>query len=261
MPQIDLNADLGESFGVWVLGDDAAMLDIVTSANIACGFHAGDALTLQRTCAMAAERGVVIGAQVSYRDLAGFGRRAMAMDPAELSAEVIYQLGALDGMCRVAGTRVRYVKPHGALYNVAAVDDDQAQAIVTAVGLYDPTLPILGLPGSRLLAAAREAGLIGVPEAFTDRAYLPDGRLVPRNQPGAVVHDPAAVAARAVELVTTGHVRAIDGSMIEISAESLCTHGDSPDAVGMARAVRTALEGAGVTIRSFIEMLDEGGEL
>lgn len=251
MATIDLNSDLGESFGTWRLGDDESMLDIVTSANVACGFHAGDALTLQRTCAAAAERGVVIGAQVSYRDLAGFGRRFIAMDPAELTADVLYQLGALEAMCRVAGTRVSYVKPHGALYHAVTDHEDQAAALVAAVTAYDPSLPIMGLPGAASLRLAAEAGLRPVTEAFADRGYTSGGRLVPRGQPGDLLHDPEEVASRMARLATEGLIVADDGSDVEVRAESICTHGDSPGAVAISAAVREALTDAGVRIAPF----------
>jgi UPF0271 protein len=250
--RIDLNSDLGESLGNWKLGDDEAMLDIVTSANVACGFHAGDSLTLQRTCARAAERGVVVGAQVGYRDLAGFGRRFIDMEAAELTADVIYQIGALEAMCRVAGVRVEYVKPHGALYNAIVHHEEQAAAVVAAVVALDPSLPVMGLPGSAFLRIAQEAGLRTVAEAFADRAYTPEGHLVPRRQPGAVLHDPELVAARMVRLATEGRITAVDGTEIEVRADSICTHGDSPGAVEMARAVRTALTGVGIEIAAFV---------
>lgn len=247
----DLNSDLGESFGRWTLGDDDAMLGVVTSANVACGFHAGDATTLRRTCARAAEGGVVVGAQVGYRDLAGFGRRFVDMDPVELADDVVYQMGALDGMCRVAGTALRYVKPHGALYNAVVHHTDQARAVVDAVRAYDPALPVLGLPGSELLRLAEAAGLRAVPEFFVDRGYTPDGTLVRRSEPGAVLHDAAEVAERVRRLLGDGVVRAVDGSTVAVRAESACVHGDSPGAVEMARAVRAALEGDGVELRAF----------
>ena len=249
--RIDLNADLGESFGTWVLGDDEAMLDVVTSANVACGFHAGDATTIRRTVAAAVARGVTVGAQVGYRDLAGFGRRRIDIDPADLTADVLYQLGALEAMCRVAGTRVAYVKPHGALYTTAAVDEGQARAVVGAVAAYDRTLPLLGLPGSVLLRAAEDEGVPTVAEAFADRGYAADGHLVPRSADGAVLHDPDEVAARVVRLVTEGSVVAVDGSVVEVGARSVCTHGDTPGAVAIARAVRSALEAADVVVEPF----------
>lgn len=249
--RIDLNSDLGESFGRWVLGDDEAVLGIVTSANVACGFHAGDPTTLRRTCEQAAQRGVVVGAQVGYRDLAGFGRRFIDVAPAELAADVVYQLGALDGMCRVAGTAVRYLKPHGALYNTVVHHTAQAEAVVAAVRDYDATLPVLGLPGSEFLRIAAAAGLRTVTEFFVDRGYTPDATLVPRSQPGALLHDPAEVTARVLRMVTDGVVAAVDGTDVAVTAESLCVHGDSPGAVEMATAVRTGLERAGVELRAF----------
>jgi UPF0271 protein len=249
--RIDLNSDLGESFGRWTLGDDDAMLGLVTSANVACGFHAGDATTLRRTCARATRGGVAVGAQVSYRDLAGFGRRFVDMDPGELADDVVYQLGALEGMCRVAGTSVRYVKPHGALYNAVVHHAGQARAVVAAVRDYDAALPVLGLPGSELLRAAEEAGLRAVSEFFVDRGYTPEGTLVPRSEPGALLHDPDAVTTRALRMVIDGVVAAVDGSDVRVTAESVCVHGDSPGAVAMAQAVRHGLGSAGVELRAF----------
>lgn len=251
MAAIDLNSDLGEGFGAWRMGDDAAMLDVVTSANIACGFHAGDPATLLDTTGAALGRGVVVGAQVGYRDLPGFGRRFIDVVPAELTADILYQLGALDGLARVHGGRVRYVKPHGALYNAIVHHEAQARAVVEAVRLYDPSLPVLGLPGSVFLDAAERAGLRAVPEAFADRGYTPGGTLVPRREPGAVLDDPDAVAARVLTMVRDGTVTAVDGSIVEVRAESVCVHGDSPGAVAMARAVRAGLDEAGITVRPF----------
>ncbi len=251
MDALDLNSDLGESFGQWVLGDDEAMLELVTSANVACGFHAGDPTTLRRTCAIAAERGVVVGAQVGYRDLAGFGRRFIDVAPGELADDVVYQIGALDGMCRVAGTAVRYVKPHGALYNAIVHHEEQAAAVVAAVRDYSPDLPVLGLPGSAFLRVAERAGLRAVPEFFVDRGYTPQGTLVPRREAGALLHDPAEVTARVLRLVSDGVVAAVDGSDVAVRAASACVHGDSPGAVDMARAVRAGLAEAGVPVRAF----------
>ncbi|MEU7989881.1 5-oxoprolinase subunit PxpA [Streptosporangium canum] len=248
---IDLNADLGEGFGIWRLGDDMALLDVVTSANIACGFHAGDPLTIRRTCAAAVDRGVMIGAQVSYRDLAGFGRREMEVDPEELCAEVLYQLAAVDGIARAMGGRVSYVKPHGALYNRICRDLEQADAVVEAVADYDRDLPLLTLPGSAVHEIAAREGVATVTEAFADRAYTPAGTLLPRRSPGAVLHDPAAVAARAVRMATARTVTAVDGSQVPVDARSICVHGDTPDAVLLARAVRDGLIAAGVTLKAF----------
>lgn len=252
MTAFDLNSDLGESFGRWELGDDEAMLDVVTSANVACGFHAGDPSTLRRTVAGAAANGVVVGAQVAYRDLAGFGRRFIDVPPADLTADVLYQIGGLEAMCRVAGTTVRYVKPHGALYNATVHHREQAKAVVTAVAEYDAALPVLGLPGSELLRAAEEAGLRGVPEFFVDRGYTPEGALVSRREEGAVLHDPDEVTARLLRMLDEGVVRAVDGSDVRVCAESACVHGDSPGAVGMATAVRAGLEKAGVELKGFV---------
>jgi UPF0271 protein len=248
---IDLNSDLGEGFGTWTLGDDDALLEVVTSANVACGFHAGDPDILRRICGLAAERGVVIGAQVAYRDLHGFGRRAMEVDPPTLTNEVIYQIAALDGFARIAGTRVSYVKPHGALYNAVVHHVDQAAAVVEAVRLYDASLPVMGLPGSSILNQAVDAGLSTVTEAFADRGYTPQGTLVPRSQPGALLHDPQEVAERMVTMVRTGQLTASDGSDVAVSASSICVHGDSPAAVEMAVAVRKALTEAGIDVRPF----------
>ena len=250
-PVIDLNSDVGESFGRWVLGDDAAMMAAITSANVACGFHAGDPTTLRRTCRAAAEGGVVIGAQVGYRDLAGFGRRFIDMDPVELADDIVYQVGALQALAAVAGSRVSYVKPHGALYNTAVHHREQAQAVVDAVRSVDPALPLLGLPGSTLLRLAEAGGLRAVPEAFADRGYTPQGTLVARSQPGALLHDPDEVAARMLRLVTEGLIRSVDGTDVPVRAESVCVHGDSPGAVAMAAAVRGSLTRAGVVVRAF----------
>jgi UPF0271 protein len=248
---IDLNADLGESFGRWTLGDDAAMVGLVTSANVACGFHAGDPLTLLRTVELAVAAGVRVGAQVSYRDLAGFGRRFVDASVDELRADVIYQLGALDGVCRAAGTRVTYVKPHGALYNTVVHHGAHAEAVVGAVLAYGPELGILGLPNSELLRQATAAGIRCHAEAYADRAYNADGTLVSRRDPGALLDDPAVVAERVVRMVTQGRLTAVDGTELEIEPDSVCIHGDSPGAVAMARQVRAALAGAGVGIEAF----------
>ena len=239
MAVIDLNADLGESFGNWSMGDDAAMLDVVTSANIACGFHAGDPSAIRRTVQAAVERDVVIGAHVGYPDLVGFGRRRMDVEPDDLLADVLYQLGALDGMCRVAGTRLRYVKAHGALYHRVNSDLVQARAFANAVALYDATLPILGADGP-LLAEAVSNGLRVVGEGFADRSYRDDGTLVPRSEPGAVHSDPQAVAVQAVALARREEIG------------SVCLHGDSTNAVSNACEVHTRLLREGFTVQSFV---------
>jgi 5-oxoprolinase (ATP-hydrolysing) subunit A len=248
---VDLNSDLGEGYGRWALGDDAALLKVVTSANVACGFHAGDPATIDRTVRAAAERGVAVGAQVSYPDLVGFGRREIDVPPDELTADVLYQIGALEAFARAAGGRVRYVKPHGALYNRIARDPVQAAAVVEAVRRYDPALPLLTLPGSAAMEAAAEAGIAAVGEGFADRAYTAEGRLVSRREPGAVLDDPERVAARAVAMATEGRVETIDGGDVTVEIASLCVHGDTPGAVELARAVRAALEEAGVALEAF----------
>lgn len=249
--RFDLNADLGEGFGIWRLGDDEGLLDVITSANVACGFHAGDPLTMRRVCAAAAERGVAIGAQVGYRDLAGFGRRRIDVAPDELAADVLYQLGALAACARAAGTRVRYVKPHGALYNTAADDPVQAGAVAGAVAAYDSTLPLLGLPGSALAEAAAAVGVPFVTEAFADRAYRADGRLLPRSEPGAVIEDPYEVVARAAAFAVQGRTTAVDGTVLAVDARSICVHGDTPGAVYLAGEIRRTLADAGVTLTPF----------
>jgi UPF0271 protein len=251
MSTVDLNADLGEGFGVWVLGDDNAMLDIVTSANVACGFHAGDPAGLARVCRAAAQRGVRIGAQVSYRDLAGFGRRFIDATPEDLTADVMYQIGALSALAAAAGSAVSYVKPHGALYNTIVTHEDQARAVAQAVHAVDPDLPVLGLAGSAFLKHAGELGLPTVCEAFADRAYRPDGALVSRRERGAVLHDAGEIADRVITMVTEGQVTAVDGSTIPISVESVCVHGDSPGAVQIAHAVRDRLTASGVALAPF----------
>ncbi|MFJ7068941.1 LamB/YcsF family protein [Streptomyces sp. NPDC101115] len=248
---IDLNADLGEGFGRWTLTDDERLLSVVTSANVACGFHAGDAATMRRVCALAAERGVRVGAQVSYRDLAGFGRRAMDVPAEELAAEVAYQIGALEVFARAAGATVAYVKPHGALYNRVVHDEEQAAAVVAGVLLASAGLPVLGLPGSRLHEAAEKAGLPVVGEAFGDRAYRADGTLLPRGQEGAVLHEPAEVVERSVSMARFGVVTAHCGRAVPVRARSLCLHGDTPGAVDLARRVRSGLESAGIRVEAF----------
>lgn len=251
MPTIDLNSDLGESFGQWSMGDDAAMLDIVTSANVACGFHAGDPAGILRTLKAAAAKGVTIGAHVAYPDLVGFGRRNMDIASDELSADVVYQIGALQALATAAGTRVRYVKPHGALYNTIAHDTRQALAVIEAIRAVDARLVLVALAGSPLIELARREGLTCIAEAFADRAYTPQGTLVSRREPGAVLHDAEQVARRMLRLVQSGEVEAIDGSITRVEADSICVHGDSPGAIQMAREVRQLLEQSGVSLQAF----------
>ncbi|MGY8525582.1 LamB/YcsF family protein [Paracidovorax citrulli] len=251
MTQIDLNSDLGESFGAWTMGNDAAMLDIVSSANVACGFHAGDPVGILRTLEAAQARGVAVGAHISYPDLQGFGRRNMDVASADLIADAIYQIGALSGLAAAAGTTVRYVKPHGALYNTIAHDERQARDVIAAIRRINPDLALVALAGSPLVTWAREAGLRVIAEAFADRAYTPQGTLVSRREKGAVLHDAEQVAQRMLRLVREGVVEAIDGSLARVEAQSICVHGDSAGALEMARAVRDALERDGVTVRAF----------
>ena len=253
MKHIDLNSDLGESLGAWSMGDDAAMLAIVTSANVACGFHAGDAAGILATLKAAKERGVAVGAHVAYPDLAGFGRRNMDVASCDLVADVIYQIGALQGLATAAGTQVTYVKPHGALYHTIAHDERQARDVIAAIRAIDPGLALVALAGSPLVRWAEDAGLRVVAEAFADRAYTPQGTLVSRREKGAVLHDAALVAQRMLRLVQEGVVEAIDGSLTPVRADSICVHGDSPGAVAMAAEVRRTLEQAGIALASFTE--------
>ena len=248
---MDLNADLGEGFGSWAMGDDDALLDVVTSANVACGFHAGDPSIMRRVCRLAAERGVAIGAHVSYNDKPGFGRRFIDVEPPVLRDEVVYQIAALDAFARIAGSKVRYVKPHGALYNTIGHHEEQAAAVVGAIADYDRTLPVLGLPGAAWLRLAVEAGLTPVHEAFADRAYTPAGTLVSRREPGSVLHDGPEIAARCVAMATGSPIKDAEGGDLVLQPASICVHGDTPGAVGIAKLVREGLTGAGVTLRPF----------
>ena len=250
MTAIDLNSDLGESYGAWAMGDDAAMLAIVSSANVACGFHAGDPVGILNTVRAAAENGVSIGAHVS--DRVGFGRRDMDVTRDELIADTIYQIGALKGIAASAGVTVAYVKPHGALYNRIAQDAKQGQAVIDAILAIDPSLVLMGLAGAPILDLARKSGLNVVAEAFADRAYTPDGQLVSRREPGAVLHDTAEIAGRMLQLAREGTLEAIDGSTINIDAQSICVHGDSPGAVTIAREIRRTFEENGIVVRSFL---------
>ncbi|MGQ3077983.1 MAG: LamB/YcsF family protein [Allorhizobium sp.] len=252
MTAIDLNSDLGESYGAWAMGDDEAMLAIVSSANVACGFHAGDPLGIWKTVKAAAERGVSIGAHVSYPDRVGFGRRDMDVTSAELIADVIYQIGAIKGVAAAAGVTVGYVKPHGALYNRIAHDAKQGQAVIDGIKAIDPDLVMMGLAGSPILELARASGLKVVAEAFADRAYTPAGALVSRREPGAVLHDAGLIAKRMLQLAHHGTIEAIDGSTIKIDAQSICVHGDSPGAVAIAQEIRQAFEKDGIAVRSFL---------
>jgi UPF0271 protein len=253
MASIDLNSDLGEGFGPWPMGDDAAMLQIVTSANIACGFHAGDPAGILKVLKVAATRGVVVGAHVGYRDLVGFGRRNMDPSSEELVGDTIYQIGALQGLAKAAGTTVRYVKPHGALYNTIASDPRQAADVIAGIKAIDPSLILMALAGAPIVDQARAAGLTVVCEAFADRAYNADGSLVSRRLPGSVIHDPAEVAARMLRMVNEKRIAAIDGTDITLDAQSICIHGDTATAVSIASTLRDTLAARGVTLRSFVD--------
>jgi UPF0271 protein len=248
---IDLNADLGEYTGTSGASHDDAILDLVSSANIACGAHAGDAAVMQRTVDAAAARGVAIGAHPGYPDRAGFGRRPMEISPAALAASVMSQVRALAGYCVNAGTRLRYVKPHGALYNGAAQDAGLARVVAEAIAAVDPSLALLALAGSALVREGRRAGLTIAQEAFADRAYLPTGDLLSRDRAGSVLHDPREVAKRAVAMARDRFVITVDGVRLRVNADSICIHGDNPEALALLQATRSALEGAGFTIAPF----------
>lgn len=251
MLSIDLNADVGEGFGAYVLGPDAELLTLVSSASIACGFHAGDPVTMRKTVTAAAHHGVAIGAHPGYPDLLGFGRREMSATPDEITAYVLYQVGALDAVCRSCGTRLRYVKPHGALYNRAVGDPVTAAAIAKGVRLVGPGLTLLGLAGSHLIDAGKAVGLPTAAEAFADRAYTGDGSLVPRSEPRAVIHDVGAVVARSVQLVADQRVVAVDGTLLDVRADSLCVHGDTPGALDLLRALRAGFAERGIGVAPF----------
>jgi len=250
---VDLNADIGESFGRYELPGEDDLLSLITSANVACGFHAGDPMVMQRTVSAAAGRGVTVGAHPGYRDLIGFGRRELAASAAEIAADVVYQVGALDGFCRTAGTRVRYVKLHGALYHRASEDKEVAKAVAFALRQLDQELVVLGPEGSAMLQAANATGLDVAREAFVDRAYQPDGRLVPRRMPGAVLDDADAIAERALRMVQDRYVVAIDGTRCIIRADSLCVHGDGPKAVAVVRALRQRFDQEGISLAAFVK--------
>lgn len=247
---VDLNSDLGEGVGGSSKGDDA-LLSVVTSANIACGFHAGDPSIMRHVTQRAVSNGVSIGAHVAYRDLDDFGRRFMDVDPAVLRDEVTYQIGALDGFARLSGGRISYVKPHGGLYNAIVTHEAQAAAVVAAISAYDAGLVLMGLPGSVVLRLAEDAGLATAQEAFADRAYTPEGHLVPRTEPGAVLHEPEAIARRCLAMASGEPIQDINGDPLTLHPDSICVHGDTPGAVEIARRVRAALEGAGVTLAPF----------
>ena len=248
---VDLNSDLGESFGSWKMGNDEQILPVVSSANIACGFHAGDPLGILKTLQQAVKLDVTIGAHVSYPDLVGFGRRNMDLSQDELIADVLYQISALDGLAKVAGSKVQYVKPHGALYNTIAKDSVQAEAVIEAIKMYNPALVLVALAGSNLVAQARQAGLKVVSEAFADRAYNRDGSVVSRRLEGAVLHDAEFVAKRVVAMLKNGGVESIDGVFTPIQADTICLHGDTVGALEMSAAIKAELLTNDIQVRSF----------
>jgi UPF0271 protein len=252
MVSIDLNADMGESFGPWTMGHDERLMTSITSANIACGFHAGDPQVMRHTLALARTHGVAVGAHPGFPDLVGFGRRELRATPAEVEDLVLYQVAALAGMARAEGLSLQHVKAHGALYNMAARDPALAAAIARGVAAFDRTLILFGLPGSALLTAGADAGLPVAAEAFADRAYEPDGALQSRTRAGSVIHDPEAVVQRAVRLATRGEMIATDGTVLRLSAATLCLHGDTPGAADLARRVREGLEHAGVVVAPLV---------
>ena len=256
MYMIDLNSDIGESFGAYKMGDDASVMDAITSANVACGFHAGDPLVMKKTVSLCRDKGIAVGAHPGYPDLVGFGRRNMACTPDEVYSDCIYQIGALKLFCKTKGMAIQHVKPHGAMYNQAAKDPKLAMAIASAVNDAGAGFIILmGLANSEFAKAANELKVPFAAEAFADRAYMPDGALVPRSQPGAVIHDVEAAAKRVVRMATEGKVEAIDGTVINFRPHSVCMHGDTPEAVAMAKAVRAALVEAGVAIKNLKEVV------
>lgn len=255
MRKIDLNSDLGESFGAYTMGQDDQVLASVSSANVACGFHAGDPSVMVKTVKLAAQRGVAVGAHPGYPDLVGFGRRTMSCSPDEIYCDCLYQIGAIDGVCRAQGIELQHVKPHGAMYNAAAKDMNMAIAIAQAVKDISPSLILMGLAGSLFEEAARQVGIPFVSEAFADRAYMADGSLVPRTMKGAVIHDSQEAARQVLSMVTTGRIKAIDGTEIFMSPHSICLHGDTKEAVEMSAAVRKKLEEEKIVIANLKEVL------
>ncbi len=247
---IDLNCDMGESFGAYTIGHDAEVMPFITSANVACGFHGGDPMVIRDTIRLAKKHGVAVGAHPGFPDLAGFGRREMHMTAREVEDSLVYQIGAVAGLAAAEGMRLQHVKAHGALYNMAVRDAALAAAIARAIAAVDRSLIMLGLPNSELIRAGEQHGLHVVAEAFADRAYEPDGQLVSRRKPGAVIHDPEAVVARVIRMAAEGAATAIDGSTIRLGAGTICTHGDTPGAHELVRRIRAGLEAAGVTVRA-----------
>lgn len=253
MTRVDINCDMGESFGAWAMGDDGAMMRAITSANVACGAHAGDPAVMRRTARLAREHGVAVGAHPSFPDLEGFGRREMKFSSDEVEGLILVQLGGLAAIARAEGVTLRHVKPHGALYNMAARDGRIAEAIARAVHAFDPSLVLFGLAGSLMLPAGEAAGLQVASEVFADRAYERDGSLASRQRLGSVIHDPDQVAVRAVQMVRDGRVVVLSGESIAVKADTICVHGDTPGAPELARRIRTALEAEGIRVRAIAE--------
>ena len=249
MTTIDLNCDLGEGFGAYTLGDDTALMRVVSSANVACGFHAGDPRTMRRGVETARAHGVAVGAHPGFPDRVGFGRRDLGATDEEITTDTLYQIGALAAFCAAAGTALQHVKPHGALYNLAARDRHVADAVVAVIARFDPTLILFAPPGSAMVQAASEHNLRVAREIFADRAVEPDGRLVARGAPGAVITESEAVIARTLRMIRTGRVTAINGQEIELTGETICVHGDTPDAVAILGSLRAALEAEGIGVR------------
>jgi UPF0271 protein len=245
-----INCDMGESFGAWVMGADDQVMPHITSANVACGAHAGDPRVMRRTVRLAREHGVAVGAHPGFADIQGFGRREMQVDPGEIEDSIVAQIGALAAIARAEGAALRHVKAHGALYNMAARDRALSDAIARAIRMFDPALVMFGLPNSPMIDAGRAAGLRVAAEGFADRAYQPDGSLMPRSRPGAVIHDPAAVVDRAVRMVRDGLVLTPDGREIPLRVDTICVHGDTPGAADLVRRIRAGLQAAGVEVRA-----------
>ena len=248
--RVDLNSDVGESFGAYTIGQDPILLTHITSANVACGFHAGDPGVMRATVALAKQHGIAVGAHPGFPDLVGFGRRELQATPREVEDFVVYQIGALTAIAATQGIRLQHVKPHGALFNMAVRDNELADAIARATAAVDRSLIFFGLPGSELIAAGRRAGLRTASEVFADRAYEPDGTLVSRRKAGAVIHDPDAVVQRVVRMATDRTVVAVDGSIVRLELDTICVHGDTPGAAELAARIRQALNAAGVNVRA-----------
>lgn len=250
MPTIDLNCDMGESFGPWKMGNDAALMHFISSANIACGFHAGDPTTVRKTVSLAIDHSVAVGAHPSFPDIQGFGRRTMSMTPREVYDFVVYQVSAVKGICETLGGRLHHVKPHGAMYNQAAKDEEMAAAIAEAVSAIDGGLFLYGLSGSLLVSEAEKAGLRTVSEVFADRGYMDDGSLAPRSRPDALITDPASAAGRAVGMAVNEKVVSVDGNDVRVRPETICIHGDGAHAVEFAKAINEALANEDVEIKA-----------